>query len=94
MPSDAIPFLLGYAVTSFLLTAIFVRLNEQSRLAQKIRCHFYWFPIIPLILLSREFSRFVTRGLRALLDLLRYCFERLSGKKTYRRQRIDRYYRD
>lgn len=94
MLNDIIILLLGYAVASFVLTALFVRLGKQTGLAIKIRQRFYWFPFIPPVLFVQGFLQIVAWASRSLISLLRYCFESLSGKKTYRRQRIDRYYYD
>jgi len=81
MPDGAITFMLVYAIASFLLTALFVRLGEQTRLAKKIRRHFYWFPFMPPVLLVWGFLQGMIGVVRSLFELLRYCFETLSGSK-------------
>jgi len=94
MPTEVIAFLLTYAIGSFLLTALFVRLEERSALAVIMRRNFYCFPFMPPMLIGWA----LMHGLNLLMRwgdfFLRYCFEILSGKKAYRRQRIDQYYRD
>lgn len=94
MPTEVIAFLLTYAIGSFLLTALFVRLEERSALAVMVRRHFYCFPFMPPILLGWGLVHGMSRAVRAVDAFLRYCFEILSGRKTYRRQKIDQYYND
>ena len=91
---DIITFVLGYVIASFLLTALFVRLGKQTALARKIREHFYWFPFIPPVLIAWGLLQAVDWTTHRLASLTRRCFEILSGKKTYRRQKIGAYYHD
>ena len=94
MPNGIITMLMIYAIASFVLTAFFVRLGKKSALAVMVRRHFYCFPFMPPILLGWGLVHGMSRAVRAVDAFLRYCFEILSGRKTYRRQKIDQYYND
>lgn len=91
MPDDLIIILSGYGAASFVITALFVRLGKQCALKKTIRRHFYWFPLMPPVLLLWAISRVLVRTIRAIGGLIRRFFEILSGKKTYRRERIGPY---
>ena len=91
MSDDIITFMLGYVIASFLLSALFVRLGKQTALAKKIREHFYWFPLIPPALAVWIIFQGMIAAIRSLLGFLRFCFESLSGHKTYRRKKIEPY---
>ena len=91
MPDDLIIILSGYGVTSFVITALFVRLGRQCALKKTIRRHFYWFPLMPPVLLLWAILRATIGTICAIGGLIRRCFEILSGKKTYRRERIGPY---
>jgi len=86
-----VTLLMVYAVFSFLLSALYVRYTAD-KLAKFLRRHFYIFPFfpvtVPLLLVACTTSKISC----LLFRFLRRSFERISGKKTYRRRsRYDRY---
>lgn len=82
----------GYLVISFILTALYVRFAQSTRLVTTTRKYLYLFPVIPILLLLD----LLMRGARLLTgtaaQLVRRAFEKLSGKKTYRKRSVyDKY---
>lgn len=81
-----------YLVLSFFFSALFVRFAGHCALSTTVRRHFYIFPIVPLvcvILLLVKAGWFI---LTFPLVLLRLLFEKLSGKRTFRRIKYYTYF--
>lgn len=93
MSIDFIIILLGYGVASFLATTLFVRLGGKCSLERLIRRHIYWFPFMPPLIFLALIGKTMLWLLHAAFEILSRCFEFLSGKKIYRRQKIDYYHR-
>lgn len=91
---DIIISILSYGIGSFVVTALFVRLGRQCVLQDTIRRHFYWFPLMPPVLLAWVIKQGITWTLSTVARLARRCFEILSGKRTYRRHKIWPYYHE
>lgn len=91
---NVIIFVLAYGVASFVLTTLFVRLEDKTALAAMARRHLYCFLLMPPMLVGWGLLQVMSRLLWLADSFLRYCFEALSGKKAYRRQKIDQYYND
>ncbi|ATW02543.1 hypothetical protein [Sphingorhabdus sp. YGSMI21] len=76
-----------YLVLAFFFTALFVRFSGQSALARSVRRHFYVFPIIPLIAIFALLLKMAWYMFIYPVRLLRFLFEKLSGKKTLRKRK-------
>ena len=82
--------LMAYFVFSLFFTGLYVRYTDNG-VAKFLRKHFYLFPFFPVAtpLLIVSWALWKTGCL--IFRVLRYAFEAISGKKTYRRR--SRYYR-
>ncbi len=78
MPLDITMILLGYAVASFILTALFLRLENETPLEKIIRRHFYCFPLMPPVLIVWVLLQGMIKASSVMIDGLRYCFETIS----------------
>ena len=83
----AISTLIVYLITSFLITTTIVRLLGNTPIAKFARRHIYSFPAIPIILFCQFVARICSPLVRTPPLLIRFLFEKLSGKKTLRRHR-------
>ena len=81
-----------YFVVSFVLTTQYVKHAKNTKLCLMIRKNFYFFPVIPLIFLINAFRSITKWPIAKTWLLMRVCFEKLSGKRTYIRKRISYYY--
>ena len=81
-----------YLVLSFLLSASFVRFAPAEKQVLAIRRHPLLFPLHPIWLLLE----FVRNALRKLFystrDTTLYVFQKLSGKRVFRKRRRPYYY--
>lgn len=82
----------GYLVISFILTALYVRFAQSTRLATTTRKYFYLFPVIPILLMLNLLIQAARLLIGTTAQLVRRVFEKLSGKKPYRKRSVyDKY---
>lgn len=84
-------WIVAYLILSFFLAALYVRKARRSKWTKFLRKYFYFFPALPIALPFLLFSWLILSISRRIFSSTRRIFEKLSGKKTYRRKSI--YYR-
>jgi len=77
--------LAAYLVLSFLFTALYVRFAAESKLTKFFRKNFYSFPFFPILFLVKMVGAIISPIFTVLPKLIRTIFEKISGKRTYRR---------
>ncbi|MEM8918483.1 MAG: hypothetical protein AAGE37_06430 [Pseudomonadota bacterium] len=90
MPLENLLILSGYLLSSFVLTAMLVRFVPKTDVARMSRKHFYFFPFVPIIIVTLWVAFLLKWLLFVLLALpykmVRRAFEILSGHKRRRRK--------
>ncbi|CAO1650650.1 hypothetical protein NYA22BAC_00884 [Parasphingorhabdus sp. NYA22] len=76
----------SYFILSLFITALYVRQAKRSKWTKFLRKHFYFFPIVPIIVPFMTISRLILAINGVVFRSMRWIFEKLSGKKTYRRR--------
>ncbi|VWX62023.1 hypothetical protein [Sphingorhabdus sp. 109] len=94
MPSPvSVEVVIGlYLVLAFFFSALLVRFFGQSSLSKSIRRHFYIFPAIPLIAIVVLLLKMLWYLILYPTRLLRFLFEKLSGKKTFRKRKYHAFF--
>lgn len=90
MHMHMVTWLIAYFIFSFVVAAIYVRFAPAQKLAKFLRKHFYLFLLFPLVAPFLMGLWIASATIRLVFRCLRCLFERISGRKTYRRR--SRYY--
>ncbi len=81
-----------YLVFSFFFSALFVRFAGQCTLSKTLRRHFYIFPVLPLVSIILLLAKSGWYVIMFPITALRLLFEKLSGKKTFRKVKYYKYF--
>jgi hypothetical protein len=77
-----------YLILSLLVAALYVRRNGRGKWTKFLRKYFYLFPLFPIIVAIWVLLQVIAACCRMIFASARWIFEKLSGKKTYRRKSI------